>query len=214
VSSAIPTFAVVEAQSPEWRRLRDAVLELNFRHDYAELELDSVLGEADVTEGEFRILFSDLEECYLGIYVVERDRIIDEITTASDQYSEWRDRVRASAYAIWRAVSDDERITHFIFVGGRNAGERARREVEVAMKGISDLLDEGRELPGSLAASRATAESIAGSIWNQIAAAVNTGARMEERVVRYLMYAAVMPYLGTEAAEEELGMPPPPLPPR
>jgi hypothetical protein len=37
---------------------------------------------------------------------------------------------------------------------------------------------------------------------------------MEERVVRYLMYAAVMPYLGTEAAEEELEMPPARLPPR
>jgi hypothetical protein len=212
--STIPIFAVVERQPPEWQRLRDAILELNFRQEFADLELTAVLAEARVGEEDFHAMFGDLEDCYCGIYVTERDRIIGEIDAASDQYSEWRDRVRASAYAIWRAVSDDPRIAHFIFIGGRNAGERALREVEVGMKGIYDVLDEGRLEPGSLTTSRATAESIGGSIWNQIAAAVNNGDQMEERVVRYLVYAAVMPYLGTEAAEEELEMPPTPLPQR
>jgi AcrR family transcriptional regulator len=214
VRGGIPTFAAIETQPPEWQRLRDAILELNFRREYAELELAEVLTEADVSEGQFHRLFGDFEDCYCGIYVVERDRIMAEINAAVDQYSAWRDRVRASAYAIWRAVSDDLRITNFIFAAARNAGERALREVEVGMRGIYDLLDEGRRQPGSRAQSRATAESIGGSIWNQIAAAVSTGAPMEERVVRYLMYAAVMPYLGTEAAEEELEMPPARLPPR
>src|SRR5262249_46869899 len=95
-----------------------------------------------------------------------------------------------------------------------NAGERVRREVDVVQEQIFDFLDEGRLEPGSRAVSRATAESIGRGIWEQIAAASADGEEMEERVVGYMMYAVVMPYLGTEAAGAGLGTAPPPLPPR
>jgi hypothetical protein len=201
------------SQSPQWWRLRDALLTLNFHHAYAELDLFELLAAAQVSKLDFHREFVDLEDCYCGIYVVERDRALDEIAAAAAPYAAWRDRVRATAYALWRAISDDPRITYFIFVGGRNAGERACLEVEVALEAIFELLDEGRSEPGALATSRATAESIAGSIWNQIATAVNNDEPMAERVVPYMMYAVVMPYLGIEAAEEELEIDPPPLAP-
>jgi AcrR family transcriptional regulator len=196
------------------QRLRDALMELAFRRDYADLRLPVLLDRAGVAEADFGREFGSLEDFYCDLYVLERDRILAEIAAASAPYEAWVDRVRATAYALWRAISVDPRITHFIFVGGRGAGERARLEVEVAMNTIFDLLDEGRREPGSKASSRATAESIGGAIWNQIADAVNRGEPMEERVVAYMMYATVLPYLGTEAAEAELDTPPPALPDR
>jgi AcrR family transcriptional regulator len=204
--------AEVGTRSAQWRALRDALLELGFHRDYDALGLEDLLARAGVSAADFGREFSDLEDCYRAIYAVERDRILAEIAAASAPYVAWVDRVRATAYALWRAISADPRITHFIFVGGRGAGERARLEVEVAMNTLFDLLDEGRREPGSRATSRATAESIGGAIWNQIAAAANNEEPMAERVVRYMMYATVLPYLGTEAAEAELEMPAPPLP--
>lgn len=200
------------AQSVAWQRLRDGLLGLNSERSLLELELPVLLERAGVSEADFRAEFSDLEDCLCSVYRVERDRILAEIAAASEPYSAWRDRVRATAYALWRAVSEDLRLTHFIFVDGRDTGERVKLEVEVAMNVIFDLLDEGRAEPGSHATSRATAESIGGSIWNQIAAAVSSGEPMAERVVKYMMYAVVMPYLGVEIAEQELEIEPPPLP--
>lgn len=199
-------------RSARWHALRDALLELGFQRDYEALGLEDLLARAGVSAADFRREFADLEDCYRDIYAVERDRILDELSLAAAPYTAWRDRVRATAYALWRAVSVDERLTYFIFVGGRGAGERVRREVEVAMETIFDLLDEGRSEPGSLASTRTTAESIGGGIWNQIGAAVTNGEPMAERVVGYMMYATVLPYLGTETAEAELEIPPPPLP--
>ena len=200
-------------QSAAWHRLRDALLELSSERSFAELELPRLLECAGLSEADFHREFADLEGCLCGVYAVERDRILAEIAAASAPYSAWRDRVRATAYALWRAVSEDLRLTHFIFIDGREAGERVKLEVEVAMNTIFDLLDEGRSEPGAQATSRTTAESLGGSIWNQIAAAVSNREPMEERVVKYMMFAVVMPYLGPEAAERELEIEAPPLPP-
>ena len=87
MSSKIPSFAPVEALPHECQRLRDAIIELNFRHEFAKLELAQVLSEAEISKETFDRLFSGLEDCYCEIYVVERDRIMEEIYAASDQYT-------------------------------------------------------------------------------------------------------------------------------
>ena len=94
----------------------------------------------------------------------------------------------------------------------RAAGERAQLIQWRGIQRMIDLLDEGRtqaEDPDRL--SKATAESLAGGILTQIYAAVGKGPLgPEAELVPELMYAAVLPYLGPEAAAEELAIAPPP----
>lgn len=79
------------------------------------------------------------------------------------------------------------------------------------MQRLFDLIDEGRSEradPDSL--SRATAVAIGGGILARIYAAVEGGTlELGEETVPQLMYAAVLPYLGPEAAQRELDIRPP-----
>jgi hypothetical protein len=71
---------------------------------------------------------------------------------------------------------------------------------------LFDLIDLGRRerrLRGSI--SRATAEAIGGTIFFQMYASYQAGSVDAVRArVPEMMYVAVLPYLGAEAAEEEL----------
>lgn len=126
----------------------------------------------------------------------------------------WREQLRASAYALLHILSADPKLANFVIVEPRVAGERALLLMEGVIETMLDLLDRGRRLRDDPEAiSRATAESIAGSIFLQTYLAVSHDhSELTEQKVREMMYAAVLPYLGIEAAREELRTPPPPPP--
>ena len=112
-----------------------------------------------------------------------------------------------------RFLGEDEKVAHISAIDVRTAGERAQRLFGEAIERLFDLIDEGRgesSEPDSI--SRATAESVGGSIFNQIYVTVGHGAMPTEDIVPEMMYTAVLPYIGAEAAREELQIPPPPAP--
>ena len=77
---------------------------------------------------------------------------------------------------------------------------------------LVNLLDEGSsEAGGPDSPSLATAIGVGGVVFARIQEAVAKGELgLGEEEIPELMYAAVFPYLGAEAAEEELRIPPPP----
>jgi AcrR family transcriptional regulator len=114
-----------------------------------------------------------------------------------------------------RYLAEDERVTHFTVVEVRRAGDRSALLIGEGIEELIDLLDEGRAQPGAPAdLTRATAESVAGGLFNQLylALAGGAGAPEEQDVVRQAMYTAVLPYLGVQVAMEELSIAPPALP--
>jgi AcrR family transcriptional regulator len=106
---------------------------------------------------------------------------------------DWRGRLRLAAYALCR---------------------RRRRnpaEFEAEVQELVELIDEGRgepEAPRSL--TRVTAEALGGAIFHELSLAARAGAPPESELVPGLMYLAVLPYAGVDAATEELRTPPPP----
>jgi hypothetical protein len=96
----------------------------------------------------------------------------------------------------------------------RRGGERAQLLIGKGIEELIDLLDEGRDQPGAPESlTRATAESVAGGLFNQLYIAVARGesAGAEAEIVHEAMYSAVLPYLGAAIAAEELRIPPPPF---
>jgi hypothetical protein len=78
---------------------------------------------------------------------------------------------------------------------------------------LVELLDEGSsEAGGPESPGLATAIGVGGVVFARIQEGVVNGELEElgEEEVPQLMYAAVFPYLGAEAAAEELRIPPPP----
>lgn len=106
----------------------------------------------------------------------------------------WRRRLRGAAYALYR----------------RRGGHPAV-PAEKEFQRLIDLIDEGRDEPGApVSLTRVTAEALGGAIFHELCLAARAGSPPESELIPTLMYAAVLPYVGAAAAEEELRIPPPP----
>ena len=198
--------------SDEAIRLREALLDLCAERGYASLELTDLLERAGVERAAFDREYSDLDACFAAVLgQVYADFFVRAQAAVAGQ-SGWRDRMRATAYALLRFLRADERVARFAAVEAQHAGEGAQRLFLETFERLVDLIDEGSaEASGPDSPSRATALGVGGVVFARIQEAVAEGELgLGEEEIPQLMYAAVFPYLGAEAAEEELSTPPPP----
>lgn len=192
-------------------RIRRSLLDLCHERGFAQTTVEDLCLRAEVPPEEFERSFSSLEACFLHFYVAEMHGFRRRMATAQRGQESWRDRLRATAYDLFRFLVEDESRASFVLVESRAAGERAQLIFAEGIEPLFDLLDEGREAPGYTGTlTRATAEQIGGGIFNAIYAAMARRVPLSTELVPQLMYAAVLPYLGATAAAEELEIPPPP----
>ncbi len=196
-------------------RLNRALIDLCFERGYAKLTVEDLCRRAGLERVDYERDYADREDCFRAVFERELDLLLADFAAALAVASGWRQRLRAVAYAFHRWLVADSARTHLMVTEIRAAGERAQLIQWRGIQRMIDLLDEGRtqaEDPDGL--SRATAESLAGGMLTQLYAAVGKGQfRPEAELVPELMYAAVLPYLGPEAAVEELAIAPPPTEP-
>jgi AcrR family transcriptional regulator len=201
-----------EDRSPARRRISEALVSLCFERGFATVTVEELCARAGVEPAVFERLYEDLEDCFYETYLDDYGTYLRLEEAAQATGRSWRQRMRATAYALYRFLAASPERRHFHMMEIR-AHPRALLVQEQGMQKMFDLIDEGRgelEDPGSL--TRATAEEIGGGIFTQIYMAAGRGGGMppEEEIVPKLMYAAVLPYLGAGAATEELEIPPPP----
>jgi AcrR family transcriptional regulator len=193
--------------------LHRALIDLCYERGLENVTVETLCARAGVERAEFDAAYGSLEDCFYSTYAAEFGRYRARAEAARAGRTSWRERLRATAYALLRYLAEDERVTHFTVVEVRRGGERAQLLVGEGIEELIDLLDEGRAEPGAPASlTRATAESVAGGLFNQLYLAVaHGGSPRESEVVPEAMYTAVLPYLGAGVAQEELRVPPPPL---
>lgn len=201
-----------QASQPEVERQRilDALVEVSIREGYRNATVASVVDQAGMTEEAFRRHFSDLEDCFAEYLFEARQAFFTEVGTAMVGIDEWREQIRAAGYAMLRFWRADERRARMMLIEVLSAGPRAQLIRDEGMELMFDLIDQGRSaMPDPELLSRTTAEAIGGAIFNQMHLALEAGelARGEE-LIPQLMYTVILPYLGTEAALEELERPP------
>lgn len=201
---------------PDRRSIAEALIGLCYERGYRETTESMLIERAGVGRVEFRHQFTDLENCFCEVYREMQDELVERVVDAVLEKHTWRDRLRATAYAMADYVTDDERRTHFMFVEARTAGDRALDLMGEGYDRLFDLIDEGRLQPGARdSITRTTAEAIGGTLFFQMFASYEPGSIDAVRArVPELMYLAVLPYLGREAAEQELQMQPQGVPAR
>jgi AcrR family transcriptional regulator len=195
--------------------LHDALIDLCFERGFQNVKLKALLDRADLDRPAFDRRCTDLEDCFFKAFELEVDRYLRENAPAREELTAWRERVRATVYALYRFLAADERLGRFLLIESRVAGERTRLYAGQLIESLFDLIDEGRqELVNPDSLTRATAESVGGGIFNQVYAAVARAAPLppERELVPELMYCVVLPYSGPDAALEELYIPPSPRP--
>ena len=191
---------------------RDTLIDLCYERGFAALTVTELCERAALDRAAFESLYVDLEDCFFQICSAELTRFHRLAGLARAGLGEWRDRLRATTYALYRYLDSDEPLRRFVIVEARAAGDRPALLIDSEIEALFDLIDEGRSessAPANL--TRATAESVGGGIFNEIyvAAAHRGPLPPESDFVPELMYSAVLPYMGTAAAAAELAIPPP-----
>ena len=186
-----------------------ALIDLCFDHGFDGVTVAMLCDRAGIDRAEFDTRYEDLDACLYEAYAAEFGRYRREAEGPGE------------VHRLAGAPAGDGLRPPPLSLRGRAAhplhgrrGSSLGQHLDPDGEGIGeiiDLLDEGRDQPGAPAnLTRATAESVAGGLLNQLYLAVGHENRLlESEVVPQAMYTAVLPYLGTQAAMEELEISPP-----
>jgi AcrR family transcriptional regulator len=198
---------------PERARIRSTVIELVVELGVDGLDTGVVVECAGVEPAVFQRDFTNPRDCALQIYlanIAEFDRIV---FGAVERERDWRSRMRTAGYESLRYFGDRPLEARFNIIQMLSAGEIAQAYRDRYVERLIDLVDEGRmEMENPDSRGREVAVSIFGSVYQYLFKEISSGEQLEsiDRLVPELMYIAVRPYLGEEAAVEELSIAPPP----
>lgn len=191
--------------SSERERILAALIEVAAERGYGETTIESILERAEVDRPAFDRHFRGKYDCFLSAWQEQNEECLATMVQAYESRQEWSDRLRAVAYQVIEGLSRDPCRASF-GVEVLAAGDAARARRDMTMRVIASLIDAGRqEMEDPEAVPHTTAEALAGSAYGQIYSRVVRGDVDElPDLIPQLMSAAVMPYLGIEAAMSEL----------
>jgi AcrR family transcriptional regulator len=194
------------ALDPEREPIYEALATLVAKGGLPALEVESVLDAAGIDRAIFDQHFRGVQDCFDQLWEQLTAEYTSGWNAAFGGDAPWRDRLRAAAYYTLRYFSEDPTRTTFFMVGAQSGGELAQARRDRMIARAIEMVDEARTAlahPDSI--PRNEAEAVVGAIYEAILGAASEGdlERLAERVPQ-LMYIAVLPYRGIEAAEAEL----------
>lgn len=196
--------------------LRQAALDLiGERRSYEAIGLAELLARGGVSGAWFEARFEGRDDCLVWAATSELRAFTEAMWEAYDTGRSWREGLRAAAYEMARAIEADPRFAIVTTVTMTYGGEHGTLERDAAMHRMIEMVDLGRqEMADPGAVGHAPAEATVGAIFYALqAAASGAGTPAPAEAVPQFMYMAVRPYLGEEAAREELSLPRPDRPP-
>lgn len=192
--------------------LGEAVMEVLAERGYEAARVEDFLARTGIARAEFERHFAGKAEVTLAVYEAFAADFTVRIERAYASEPRWPDNLRAAAYEVVRWMADHPAATRFGNVGIFEAEELGRARREQLFRWCAGLIEEGRAAAPDPAAVPEGAAMLA------IGAVVEASRRHQQgslhgdpaAMVPEMMYGAVRPYLGEEAARAELEIPPPP----
>jgi AcrR family transcriptional regulator len=167
---------MLDQSEEEVLRLREALLDLCSERGYKKLKLKQLLERADLEEAAFHRHYPDLDTCFAAVLGEIYDEFFVRAQQAVANESGWRDRMRATAYALLRYLRADERVARLAAVEVQYAGKRAQELFLETFNRLVNLLDEGSsEAGGPESPGLATAIGVGGVVFARIQEAVAIG---------------------------------------
>jgi AcrR family transcriptional regulator len=201
------------AALPERARIRLALIDAALRRGLPAVTIDQLCREAGVERATFERDFAGVTDCATQVYLANIAEFDRRVFGAVERASGWPERLRVAAYAAARHVRDRPRESRFDFIEMLEVGVEAQAHRDRYLRRIVALIDEGRQVaPDPAALGPGVAEAAFGAVYETLAKTAGAGSGFErvESHVPELMYVAVRPYLGHEAALRELEIPAPP----
>jgi AcrR family transcriptional regulator len=175
---------------------------------YETTTVADVIEAAGVARETFDEMFASREACFLEAYDAVIDVLVAHVSTAFESTvgQPWQDRIAAALRALVELLASEHDIARMAMVEVTAVGEDARIRYRAALGRFTYFLEEGRtvsaqgeELPAD------TARFAIGGATSMIFDEVRAGRGPElRRLLPDLLFAVLMPYIGPEAAEDEM----------
>jgi AcrR family transcriptional regulator len=191
-------------------RLLAAMLRATNELTYREVSVQDVLERAGVSRPTFYEHFENKEDCFLSAFDAAATRLRERLASVAQDAAGWRGRLRAALGELVRVVVDDPDAAISLIVDARAACPAALQRRDELLDGFAACLDaevRSQAAPGA-APSAIAAAGIVGGIEALLYSRLYRGETEGlESLLPSLMYFAVLPYGGHEAASEELAAP-------
>jgi AcrR family transcriptional regulator len=192
-------------------RLVAAIVDIVALRGYGEASVGEIVDRAGVSREEFDRRHGDKAGAVLGALEAVIADFRCRVGGAYDAAPPWPASLRAAAYEVVAWIGDHPSAYEYGMLRVLDAGEMARLRREELFAWCAGLIDAGREVaPDPDAVPRAAPLIAVGAVVDGLAR--HAGGELEAglaETVPELMYGAVLPYLGEEAARRELVIPPP-----
>jgi AcrR family transcriptional regulator len=189
-------------------RVLEAMLRVAAAKGYEMTTVADVAEAATIPRQDFEELFGDKESCFLEAYDAAIDVAVAYVSVAFEAAADerWPVRIEAALRALVELFAAESEIIRMGMVEVTAVGEEARIRYRAALGRFTPFLEEGRtaspqgdELPAD------TAGFAIGGATSMIFDEVRAGRGPElRRLLPDLVFAVLMPYLGAEAAEDEM----------
>jgi AcrR family transcriptional regulator len=189
-------------------RLLEAMLRVAAAKGYEATTVTDVIEIAGVTQATFDEMFKDKAACFLEAYDAVFDVLIAHVATAFEAAAgePWPERIAAGLGALVDLLSTEAEIARLSMVEVTAAGDDARSRYRAALARFTPFLEEGRDYSSQVEELPAdTARFAIGGATSMIFDEIRAGRGPElKRILPDLVFAVLMPYLGPEAAEDEM----------
>jgi AcrR family transcriptional regulator len=189
-------------------RVLEAMLRVAAAKGYEATTVADVTEAGGISQESFEELFGDKESCFLEAYDASIDVALAHVSAAfvAAEQEPWPRRIEAALRALVELFAAESEIIRMAMVEMTAVGEEARLRYRAALGRFTPFLEQGRSASpqaGELPAD--TARFAIGGATSMIFDEVRAGRGPElRRLLPDLVFAVLMPYLGPEAAEDEM----------
>jgi AcrR family transcriptional regulator len=192
----------------ERERVREAMVKVAAAKGYEATTIEDVVEFAGVSRGAFDEMFESKEACFLEAYDAVFDVLVAHVTAAFEAASDepWPEQIAAGLGALVELLAMEADIARLAMVEVTAAGNDARERYRAMLTRFTPFLEEGRSYSGQGEELPAdTARFAIGGATSMIFDEIRAGRGPElKRLLPDLVFAVLMPYLGPEAAEDEM----------
>lgn len=203
-----PQLPRAYAVRSERERVLEAMVRMAAAKGYEATTIADVVEFADVSLEAFDGMFGSKEACFLEAYEAVFDVLVAHVTAAFEAAAEepWPEQIAAGLGALVDLLSMEADIARLAMVEVTAAGDDARERYRAMLTRFTPFLEQGRTYSGQGEELPAdTARFAIGGATSMIFDEVRAGRGPElKRILPDLVFAVLMPYLGPEAAEDEM----------
>lgn len=186
------------------QRILRGMLEAVGTQGYEQTAVQDAIAHAGLYRQAFYDNFEDKEDCYLHALDAGLEWVEIAMRKAAADEASWRGQLRGALAGLLSFLDEQPEIGRALLVEVHAAGERAVERRTLAMERAAEMMD-GARRESEEAAPAISAEAVVAGIL----AVLHTrlAARQTEGfadLLPELMYLAVLPYFGAEAAADEM----------